>query len=111
MVRASQRIHAPQGQKDEQPERCGHRERSHHLQAALTEGSARQRLRLKNRSGGVRDVLLETRLSGDAQSQRGYLMSIVGISEHCRGERLVRAEHAKLLHADRVGRRAPSSCR
>jgi PAS domain S-box-containing protein len=74
-----------------------------HLESVLRAGTARQRLRLKTRSGQVRDVLLETRLSSNAGRVRRCLAVMIDVSEHERGERLARAEQAKLLHADRLG--------
>jgi PAS domain S-box-containing protein len=74
-----------------------------HLQAAFAAGAARQSLRLKTRSGQIRDVLLETRSARDPQGVRRLLVIVIDISEHRRGERAARAEQAKLLHADRLG--------
>ena len=74
-----------------------------HLEAAMALGRGRQRLRLKTRSGRVRDVLLESNVLRDTEASPRFLVVIIDISEHGRDERQVRAEWSKLMHADRVG--------
>jgi PAS domain S-box-containing protein len=73
-----------------------------HLLTVASTGAAAHRLGLKNRSGRVRDVLLQSRLAEAADDGARCFTVVIDLSEHLRSEREARVEQAKLMHASRL---------